>query len=39
MLAGTDFGWLIKKELEGHAGQVEYYSPPCLDEEYISHCG
>ena len=26
VVAGADFGWLIKKELEGQSGQVEYFS-------------
>ena len=26
IVAGADFGWLIKKELEGQSGQVEYFS-------------
>ena len=25
VVAGADFGWLIKKELEGQSGQVEYF--------------
>ena len=24
--AGVDFGWIVKKELEGQAGRVEYHS-------------